>query len=272
MSEAEVIANTRGPVTRQSLARDLRRLGVSPGMVLLVHSSLSAIGWVCGGAVAVILALEEVLRPWGTLVMPTHTGHLSDPAGWTRPPVPRSWWETIRKSLPPYDPEMTPTRGMGAIPECFRTQRDVVRSLHPQVSFAAWGEQSLVVTQNHTLDFSLGEGSPLARIYQLDGWVLLLGVDHDRNTSLHLAEYRAHYPGRKVITSAAPIQIDGHRRWKRFRDINNDSSDFATLGRHFSREWSARIRTGTVGEAKCQLFPQRLCVDYAVRWLTRNRR
>ena len=62
MSEADVIKNTvDGPITIESIQKDLAAIGVKPGMVLLVHSSLSDIGWVSGGPVAVILALEEVL-------------------------------------------------------------------------------------------------------------------------------------------------------------------------------------------------------------------
>jgi len=59
------------PATIESLAAELAALGARPGMVLLVHSSLSALGWVSGGPVAVILALEEALGRGGTLVMPT---------------------------------------------------------------------------------------------------------------------------------------------------------------------------------------------------------
>ncbi|HOV64393.1 MAG TPA: AAC(3) family N-acetyltransferase, partial [Spirochaetia bacterium] len=96
MKEADAVRrSTGGPVTRFSLERDLITLGVERGMTLLVHSSLSSLGWVCGGPVAVIYALEEVVRPYGNIVMPTHSGDLSDPSGWRHPPVPESWWHII---------------------------------------------------------------------------------------------------------------------------------------------------------------------------------
>ena len=94
MSELETVQRTSGlPATVSSLSSDLANLGIAPGMVLLVHASLSALGWVCGGPVAIILALEDVLGPDGTLIMPTHSGDLSDPKDWENPPVPEAWWE-----------------------------------------------------------------------------------------------------------------------------------------------------------------------------------
>jgi len=277
MSEKEAVDRSRdGPVTVRSLTADLRLLGVEPGAVLLVHTSLSALGWVCGGAVAVIQALQEAVRSYGTLVMPTHSGHLSDPSIWQNPAVPRPWWETIRKNTPPYTPATTPTRGMGAVAEAFRGFPDVLRSAHPQVSFAAWGEEALRITENHSLELSLGEGSPLARVYELDGRVLLLGVEPECNTSFHLAEYRASWKGKRQVTSGAPVVVGqfpaAHGRWKRFRDINFHSDDFERLGHDFLRDCADDIAAGRVGYGRSRLFSQRLCVDYARRWLSRNRR
>lgn len=272
MPERDVIDRTPRPNSLTTLTAELESLGVEPGMVLLVHSSLSALGWTIGGPEAVVLALENVLRAYGTLLMPTQTGHLSDPSEWEHPPVPKEWWDPIRNETPPFDPDVTPSRGMGAIPECFRTQPGVVRSRHPHYSFAAWGERAIEICSDHELDYGFGEGSPLSKLYELDGWVLLLGCGFESNTSFHLAEYRAQYATKAEVERFAPILVDGHRRWKCFRDINVDSDDFPDLGETFSKHNASDIREGTVGIATALLFRQRLCVDFAVKWLHRNRR
>jgi aminoglycoside 3-N-acetyltransferase len=270
MGEHDAVERTPGmPATLLSLRKDFESLGIRRGMVLLLHSSLSSLGWVCGGAVAVILALEEILGAEGTLMMPTHSGDLTDPRNWRNPPVPESWKDTIRETMPPYDPYLTPTRKMGAIPETFRKQRGVLRSEHPHVSFAAWGAQAKKVTEEHSLDFCLGEQSPLARVYDLGGCVLLLGVGHECNTSIHLAEYRVS-PPRRVLDNGAPLLIEGKRQWVKIKDIEIDDSDFVTIGSEFERD-TGKVRRGKVACADAMLFPQRHLVDYAKRWMEENR-
>jgi len=271
MGERDVVERTPGPpVTIPSLAQDIAALGVTTGMVLLLHASLSSLGWVCGGAVAVILAAEAVLGSQGTLVMPTHSGDLSDPADWENPPVPEAWWNTIRNTMPAYDPDLTPTRGLGTISETFRKQKGVLRSGHPQVSFAAWGAEAARIVEGHSLDFGLGERSPLARVYDLDGWVLLLGAGHQSSTSLHLAEYRASYPGRRVVENGVPMLVNGQREWVKIEDIDIDESDFEAIGNGFERSTGC-VHRGHVANAESLLLPQRALVDYAVRWMEKNR-
>lgn len=273
MSESSAVERTTTPTTIASLKRDLTALGIRRGMTLLVHSSLSALGWVSGGAVAVIQALEETLgvETDGTLVMPTHSGDLSDPARWENPPVPESWWQVIRETMPAYDPDLTPTRKMGAIAEAFRNARGTLRSGHPQVSFAARGKHADLITRDHSIDLCLGEGSPLARIYDLDGGVLLLGVTHANNTSLHLAEHRANYPRKHLMHQGAPIIVNGTRQWIEFDEVDWNDHDFEQIGSDFGSE-TERQRSGKVAMADARLMPQRAIVDYAVGWMERNRK
>ncbi len=271
MSEADVIKKTRnGPVTVKSIRNDLLALGVKPGMVLVVHSALSAMGWVNGGPVAVIQALEDVLGPEGTLVLPTHSSGLSDPEEWSNPPVPQDWKETIRQTMPAFDPDLTPTRGMGTISETFRKQPGVLRSYHPHMSFSAWGKHAGIITKDHQLDFALGENSPLARLYDLEAWILLLGVKQDNNTSLHLAESRADYPGKKEVKQGAPLFINGERKWVMLTELEEHSEEFKKIGKAFTKS-GGKQQIGEIGNAKSRLISQRDLVDFAVKWMEKNR-
>jgi len=273
MAEADAIRNTSGgPVTEATIVSHLAALGLSPGSLVLVHTSLSRLGWVPGGPVSVIRALQEAVRSYGTIIMPTHSGDYSDPELWEHPPVPRDWWPVIRDTMPAFDPDISPTRGVGIVPEIFRTFPDVLRSDHPHVSFAAWGERALEVLANHTLEDSLGEGSPLARVYEADGLVLLLGAGFESNTSFHLSEYRADFAAKERVTLGAPVLVDGHRRWKNFSDINYNSDDFPEIGRAFLKSHKQQIRVGKVGMATAYLFPQRAAVDFAAKWMHTHRR
>lgn len=264
MSEAEAVQRVKTPGTRHSLARDLRQLGLASGMTVLVHSSLKALGWVNGGPVAVIQALQEVLTPQGTLVMPAHSGDYSDPAKWQNPPVPQDWHQLVRDTMPPFDPRLTPTRGMGRIAELFRTWPDVRRSRHPQVSFAAWGQNAAFVTEGHQLANSLGEGSPLARVYDLDGCVLLLGVGYDSNTSFHLAEYRA--GNVQPFTTGSPVMVNGRPTWTPYDDIVFNDELFPQIGAEMEAQTNV-VTIGPVAAATCRFYRQQPAVNFATHWL-----
>lgn len=258
------------PITIDSMRNDLHALGIESGDTVLVHASLSSLGWVCGGAPAVVDALQQTIGESGTIVMPTHSPGNMDPADMGQPPVPESWYEQIRDSMPPYRPAVTPTRGMGAIAECFRSYPGVRRSDHPQVSFAAWGADAGFVTEDHSLEYSLGEGSPLARVYDLDGDVLLLGTSHATNTSLHLAEYRADLDIEQR-TDAGAVLVDGERDWVTWEDIAYDDEDFPACGEAFEEQRPDAVRQGTVGVGTARRMSQQELVDFALDWFERNR-
>lgn len=253
-----------GPlVTRGTLAGHLRELGVRPGETLLVHSSLSSLGWVCAGAVTVVRGLLDALGPDGTLVVPTQSGDLSDPALWSNPPVPEEWWEPIRAGMPAYDPLVTPSRGVGVIPETVRTWPGALRSAHPQTSFAALGPRAEEVVGDHAPDCRLGERSPLARLEALGARVLLLGTGYATCTSFHLAEYRIPSP---LVRVGRP----GPAGWEVVTEVSITSDRFDELGYDFERDRPVVVR-GRVGAADARLFPVAEAVAYAERWLPLHR-
>lgn len=256
------------PQTRTSLAEDLRLLGIRAGEVLLVHSSLSSLGWVSGGALTVVQALLDVLGPDGTLVVPSQTAANRDPSTWT-PPPPEGWWPAIRESLPGFDPVRTPSQHVGVIPEQVRTWPGAVRSTHPQTSFAAVGTQAVELMRVHRNECHLGEESPLAALAAAGAATLLLGVSFAKATAFHLAEYRLPAPPRRIYACAV-LTPDGGRRWFEYEDVALDDRDFARLGADLEHD-TGLVTAGEVGAAHCRLFPIADAVDYAGKWFLSNR-
>lgn len=252
--------------TGESLRRDLTALGVPAGAVVLLHSSLRALGYVCGGPVTVVRALLDVLTPRGTLVVPAQTPDNRDPSRWTHRPVPARWWPEIRAHLPAFDPARSDCRSMGLIAETVRTWPGAVRSAHPQTSFAAVGARAAELMACHDLDSELGESSPLAALDAAGAYTLLLGVGYQRCTAFHLAEYRRPVPaGRRE--NACVMLCDGRRRWVRFLGTDLDAGPFAELGADFERE-TGTVATGPVGAAAAKLLPIPEAVRFACLWMT----
>lgn len=266
MKEADVIKQLREPHTRASLHENFKTLGLEKGMTIIVHSSLSAFGWVCGGAVAVVQALMDAVGTEGTIVMPTQTADVSDPSEWQMPPVPKEWWPIIREHMPAYDQQITPTRGMGKIVEAFRTFPGVKRSSHPMYSFAALGKDADYILAEQPLEAGFGQNSPLAKLYELDGHILLLGVGHDSNTSLHLAEHAI--PNRKKVKKGTALVENNMRVWKVYEEIVYDSDCFAALGEDFEK--AQDVKHAMIGSAPCKLIKQRSIVDFAREWLKKK--
>ncbi|KAF2721959.1 hypothetical protein K431DRAFT_284402 [Polychaeton citri CBS 116435] len=255
--------------TVPSLTVNFRDLGLKQGDVLLVHSSFRSIGWVNGGAEAVVRALLDVLGEAGTLVVPTHSSDNSDPANWACPPVLEEHWQTIRDTMLPYDPRTTCTRGMGVIADTVRAWPGALRSAHPQTSFAAVGPQAEVITSEHALDCALGDRSPLAKLEQLKARILLLGVDFDACTAFHLAESRL--SPTKIQSSFAATVDGGVRQWVTVQDFDYTDNDFEILGRDLREQRQHDVTVGMVGAAKCTVVSFPTVVAFAQQWFQSHR-
>ncbi len=262
MTEHRIVAATPEPRTRDGLIRDLQQLGVKPGETLLVHCALSTLGWVSGGAEAVVRALLDAITETGTLVMPSQSSQLSDPVHWQAPAVPDSWIEIIRETLPAFDPLTTPTRDMGAVAELFRTWPGARRSLHPTCSFSALGPSAETIIARQPLAEPFGKDGPLGHLYRSAARILLLGADFDTCTAFHLAEHMA-WPSLPRIAEGSPLIVDGQRRWVNFDIASGDADRFPKIGKELMLQ--GLVQTGVVGSATCHLMSMPAVVDAAVR-------
>jgi aminoglycoside 3-N-acetyltransferase len=242
------------------LTADLRSLGLVPGQDLLVHCSLSAIGWVDGGPATLLRAIQEVAGPGATIVVPAQTpwtsrtseAFLTATAGFDQNGI-----DQYAAGLPVFDPESTPSHGMGTFAEHLRTRPEARRSAHPQTSFAALGPGVAAIASGHDPECHLGERSPLRWLYDADAAILQLGVDYAVCTAFHLSEYR--------IRGGADI-----------RGSDLDDDDFQQIGDALERYWrdhpgAGGPLRGQVGMAPSRLVPVRTAVNFAVGWMEKHR-
>lgn len=213
-------------MTRDSLAETFRRAGVRPGMAVMVHASLSGLGYLPNGPYDVIHALLDVVGPGGTLLVPTHSGQLTDPADWRNPPVPAEWVDAIRAAMEPFDPARTPVRNRGLLPEFVLRMPGARRSAHPLNSVAAIGARAAHFTATHPLDESEGVGSPCHKLYEANGHVLLLGVGLDSCTAIHAAEFIADSP---YLAKTRMTVLTGRNEFRRLRKYPGTSEHFEKL-------------------------------------------
>jgi aminoglycoside 3-N-acetyltransferase len=226
--------------TVPEIVTQLEQLGVRSGDVLLVHASFRAVRPVAGGPDGLIDALRSAVGTDGTLVMPTMT------AG-----------DAV------FDPTFTPSVGMGATAELFWRRPGVVRSTHPGASFAAVGPRAAQICGPQPLSPPHGPDSPVGRVHDLDGEVLLLGVTHSEDTTLHLAEAIANVP--YSVSYPCVVEADGVAR-----TVMIPETDHCCVRFLFVDEWlRARglQREGKVGNADARLARSRDIVSVAVEHL-----
>ena len=218
-----------GTVTRQLLD-----LGVQSGGVLLVHCSFSKIKPIEAGPNGLIAALLSALGPEGTLVMPSMSyddEHL-------------------------FDPRQTPCLEMGVVANTFWQMPGVLRSDSPH-AFAALGPQAARITAAHPIDVPHGLNSPVGQVYALDGQVLLLGVGHTDNTTIHLAETMAgvRYRRKKYST----LLINGQITRLEYGEIDHCCQNFNRVEGWLAGHGTQRL--GPVGHAQARLNRSREVVD-----------
>lgn len=285
VSREDAIAAGLPPITRSRLVKDLRALGVEPGDVVMVHTRLSAIGWVVGGSGTVVHALLDVLGPEGTLM--AYAGWEDDT--YDLDEMPPDWQAAYRNELPPFDRRTSEAvKENGVLPERIRTWPGAERSRQPEASIVALGAKAAWITADHPWDEPYGEGSPLAKLVASEGKVLMLGAPLDTITLLHHAESTARVPEKRRVCYQMPIlEDDGTVTWRTIHDINTSTgafpyenvaeeiaatpgmlpgdAEFAAIAR---QALAAGIGTsGQIGTARSHLFPAAPLHAFAERWM-----
>jgi aminoglycoside 3-N-acetyltransferase len=233
-------------LTQTDIAAGLREVGLQAGMRVMVHSSLSRFGQVEGGAMTVIRALQEVITPQGTLMMPSFN-HFRI---FTKDGAP--WW----------DAKSSRTTN-GIIPDTFWRQQGVCRSWDPSHPFAAWGKDARRYTQFHHRTLVMGEDSPLGILWRDGGYGLLLGVGYGPNTFHHVVEVVLRAPCLGYRTESLPMKLpDGRIVEGRTWTWRSEGCPITDGGRyhHFMFERNLH-RQATIGNATATLFKLQDCYD-----------
>jgi aminoglycoside 3-N-acetyltransferase len=218
-------------ITKKEIKDGLRRLGLKKGDTVIVHSSLSSVGQVEGGAETVIRALQETVGTTGTVMMPYPLGSAS-------------------------------------IARIFSGSPGVVRSFHPTHSIAAWGENASAMTKNHIKSpTACGKNTPYGRLIAANGYILLLGVDQDRNTTLHTVEEYADLPylsdHRVEYTDSA-----GRKRVKILKKYPGPHRNFIGIDKLLAE--SGAMKTGKIGNASARLIKAKPMADILLKELKKN--
>lgn len=234
----------KAPVDRTLLVRQLTELGVERGGVLLVHTSFRAIRPIEGGPEGLIQALRDAIGPDGTLVMPSWSSNYDEP----------------------FDPLFSESASsLGIVPQVFWRLPGVQRSDHVH-AFGAVGPRASYVLQDGLPLPPHTQQSPVGRVHELDGQVLLLGVNHDANTTIHLAECMAAVP----YGLPKYCTVVRNNRTARVEYLENDHCCQRFL---LVDEWLQHRRTqveGPVGYGTARLTRSRAVVAAALRELARN--
>ena len=245
-------AREKSHVSKEDIKRALKELGLGEGDTVGVHSSLSSLGYVEGGAEAVVDALLETVGRTGSVVMPTYSTN--------RRELPKTQEEadlgvTWKYKVLPFDPQNTPC-WTGAIPEAFRKHPQALRGSNPAHSLAAVGPRAAELVEGwHAL-------------LQLDGHILFLGVGLGCCSSMHLAERDVRLPAHILKKITPPAEIEERCEREHIEFGYGPYPDFARMEEPCLREGITKV--ATVGETTLKLLRLRHLIDLYAECLRTN--
>ncbi len=264
--------STQPVITKSQLLEDLHSIGLSEGQTVMLHVSVKAIGWIVGGPGIVLQSILEILTASGTLMML---------ASWEDNPYDLSRWSEERqqsyvRECPPFDRKSSRAdhREMSILAEYLRTWPGARRSRHP-FSYVAVGGRADWITKDEPWQYRNGPGSPLSKLCDVNGKVLLLGPVLGNITLLHHAEHLADVPNKKIDHYKMPVLLDGKKVWMDFEEYDTtlgivDWPDnyFETIAEEYLAKGNGR--TGKVGSANAYLLDAAPLNAFGVKWMEKH--
>ena len=238
--------------TKEDLCELLSSLGVQKGMVIFLQANMKKLGYITGGEQTLLEALMETVGYDGTIVMPSFTPQMADPSC-LKQAIDRESWELVRKHAQPFDRRLSAPHKCDPLIHQFLRNEGVVRSYHPLYSFSAWGKYAKLICDKHPLHFGLNQDSPLGKVVEFNGFVLMLGCDYKDCVMFQLARYRDAQQPIRIIS--APIEINKKRIWKDMLDLDYNYKNFDDVGEAMEDRYI--VKTAMLNNGLCRLFSAR---------------
>lgn len=262
-------SNTKHLYTQRELMQAFQQIGITSGQTVMLHASVNAVGPVMGGPNVILQALFDALTPTGTVMMY---------AGWEDIPdfvaqLSADSQQIYHAEHPPFDPTIArAVRQNSILAEFLRTWPHAKRSQNPEASMVAVGAQAERLTEDHPLQYGYGLGSPLAKLVEWGGKILMLGAPLDTITLLHYAENRARMTHKNVVHYSCPILSNGQTVWVDIEDFNTGEchAEYSFEGIAHAYLAEQQVSQGTVGQAYSYLFDAANLVNFAIQWLEKH--
>lgn len=248
-------------LTKATLVTKLKNLGLKPNDTVMVHASLRSVGKVLGGPDEIHQAIMQAISPAGTMMM--YVG--------CEPEYYEATEENnIYENCPTFCPATARARRLyGAFAEFFRSWPGVICSDNPGARMAALGAKANGLVAEHPLNYGYGPGSPLAKLYETHGKILLLGSDLDQVTILHYAEHIAPIDKKRIVHFKVPLLRKGQRTWVDIEEYDTDAGIrkwpdrfFASIVEKYIQKFG--LQSKKVGQADSYIIDVVSLVDFAI--------
>ncbi|MBU0504629.1 aminoglycoside 3-N-acetyltransferase [bacterium] len=265
-------SNNKPSITKDQITRELKNLGLIAGHTVMLHSSVKKVGWVAEGPKTIIESILDIITPKGTLVMFASWDENS--YGFNEWPKERQ--EEYLRSNICYNPEQSKadSKQMSILAEILRTWPGAYRSRHP-FSYVAVGKKAKWITDNHPWQYRDGKDSPLDKLCQLKGSVLLIGAPLSTVSLLHHAEYHANVPNKRIDRYKMPVLIGDKSEWMEFEEYDTTRGIVDWPRDYFEEIVQGYMKNGhgslaKIGSADSYLLDAVSLRNYGLKWMEKH--